>query len=145
MTNKDIKVLIINGPNLNLLGTREPKLYGNRAFEKYFSVLQGEYENIELEYFQSNHEGELIDRIHEARSDYDGVVFNPGAYAHTSIALRDAIMAVEVPVIEVHITNVFARESFRSHLLLAEACMGVIAGLGLEGYRLAIERFRLEL
>jgi 3-dehydroquinate dehydratase-2 len=144
MANKGIKVLIINGPNLNLLGTREPKLYGNRAFGKFLSTLQEEYEDIELEYFQSNHEGELIDRIHQARSGYDGVVFNPGAFAHTSIALRDAIMAVDVPIIEVHITNVFARESFRSKLILADACMGVITGLGLEGYRLAVERFRLE-
>jgi 3-dehydroquinate dehydratase-2 len=144
MANKEIKVLIINGPNLNLLGTREPKLYGNRAFEKYFNALRDEYENIELAYFQSNHEGQLIDKIHEARLEYDGVVFNPGAFAHTSVALRDAIMAVDVPVIEVHITNVFARESFRSRLLLADACMGFVAGLGLEGYRLAVERFRLE-
>ncbi len=140
-----LKLLILNGPNLNMLGKREPVLYGNRAFENYFHALEAKYEDITFDYFQSNHEGEIIDKLQTADHEYDGIIFNPGALAHTSIAVRDAILAIDTPVIEVHITNVFNREPFRHQLLLADACKGVIMGLGLEGYRLAAESFRMEL
>ena len=140
-----LKILIINGPNLNMLGKREPVLYGNRAFENYFHALEAQYDDISFEYFQSNHEGEIIDKIQAAANKYDGIILNPGGLAHTSVVLRDAILAIDTAVIEVHITNVFKREEFRHTLLLADACKGVIMGLGLEGYRLAAESFRTEL
>jgi 3-dehydroquinate dehydratase-2 len=136
-----IKILIINGPNLNLLGKREPDVYGNTSFEIYFSQLQQAYKGCELSYFQSNHEGALIDKIHEAGSSYDGIVLNAGAYTHTSVALHDAIKAVTAPVIEVHISNIHAREEFRHKSLIAAACKGTIAGLGLLSYDLAIDYF----
>lgn len=134
-----MKILIINGPNLNLLGKREPEIYGNRTFEQFLAELQAGFPQIEIDYFQSNHEGALIDRIHEAGFSTDGIILNAGAYTHTSIALADAIAAVPAPVIEVHISNVHQRESFRHHSYLSAKCVGSIVGLGLEGYRLAVK------
>jgi 3-dehydroquinate dehydratase II len=134
-----MKILIINGPNLNLLGKREPDVYGSRSFEDFFRALQADFPDIELAYFQSNHEGALIDKIHEAGFSAQGIVLNAGAYTHTSIAIADAIGAVPAPVVEVHISNVHARETFRHHSYLSAKCKGVIVGLGLEGYRLAVQ------
>jgi 3-dehydroquinate dehydratase-2 len=136
------KILVLNGPNLNLLGIREKSIYGDQNFESFFSTLQTEFEKeITLEYFQSNHEGALIDKIHEVGFNYDGIVFNAGGYTHTSVALTDAIAGVQTPVIEVHISNIHARESFRHHSYLTKNCLGIIAGLGLNGYRLALQHF----
>lgn len=135
------KILILNGPNLNLLGKREPEIYGNQTFEEYFKILKGKFSQIELYYFQSNVEGFLIDKIHEVGFDFDGIVFNPGAYTHTSVALRDAISAVTSPFIEVHISNTAQREAFRHHSYVSPVCVGTILGLGLKGYELAIEYF----
>ena len=132
-------ILIINGPNLNLLGKREPGVYGNQSFEDYFQVLKNKYPEATLEYFQSNHEGALIDKIHETGFSYNGIVINAGAYTHTSVAIADAIRAVTTPVVEVHISNVHKREAFRHHSFLSEACKGCIVGFGLDSYRLAIE------
>ncbi|MCC6281468.1 MAG: type II 3-dehydroquinate dehydratase [Saprospiraceae bacterium] len=134
-----MKILIINGPNLNLLGKREPEIYGNRSFEQFLEELCGIFPDIELDYFQSNHEGALLDRIHEAGFTVNGIVLNAGAFTHTSIALADAVAAVTAPVIEVHISNVHKREPFRHHSYLSPKCVGSIVGLGLDGYRLAIE------
>lgn len=136
-----MKIIIINGPNLNLLGKREPHIYGTKTFEEYFEELQDAFPNIELEYFQSNSEGALIDKIHEVGFSYDGIVINAGAYTHTSIAIADAIGGVTTPVIEVHISNIHAREAFRHHSWLASKCQGSIVGLGLKGYNLAISYF----
>lgn len=133
-----MKLLIINGPNLNLLGTREPEIYGEETFEEYLLILQQEFPTITINYFQSNHEGEIIDKLHEANYDYDGVVLNAGAYSHTSIAIRDAISAIDPPVVEVHISNVYAREEFRQKSHLSAVCEGVIVGLGTRGYELAV-------
>ena len=135
------KILIINGPNLNLLGKREPTVYGNTSFEDYFKQLQTKYPQFDISYYQSNIEGELINKIHEVGFDFDGIVLNAGAYTHTSIALHDAIKAVTTPVIEVHISNVHTRESFRHVSMISAACKGVIIGFGLESYRLALESF----
>lgn len=133
-------ILIINGPNLNLLGKREPSIYGNTDFESYFESLVSEYEQkATLTYFQSNHEGEIIDKIHEVGFSVSGIVLNAGAYTHTSLAIADAVAAVSSPVIEVHISNVYAREHVRHHSFLSPHCKGVICGFGLPGYRLAIE------
>ena len=132
------KILIINGPNLNLLGKREPTVYGNTSFEQYFETLKTKFTDVELHYYQSNHEGALIDKIHEVGFDFDGIVLNAGGYTHTSIALADAISAVTTPVLEVHISNVHAREAFRHHSYIASRCKGSIVGLGLKGYDLAI-------
>ena len=134
-----MKILIINGPNLNLLGVREPETYGNQSFEEYLKVLKKEFTQIEIEYFQSNHEGELIDTLHSTNAD--GVVMNPAGLAHTSIVLADAISAITTPVIEVHISNIYARESYRQKLISAANCAGIITGMGLDGYRLAILKF----
>lgn len=134
-----MKILIINGPNLNLLGKREPEIYGRQSFESYFEGLQLEFPGVTLHYFQSNHEGDLIDKLHEAGFTYAGIVFNPGALAHTSIALADAVSAIETPVVEVHISNIHARESFRQRSYLSAACVGCIFGLGLKGYELAVD------
>lgn len=134
-----MKILVINGPNLNLLGKREPTIYGDSTFEAYFSELVPLYPACELSYYQSNHEGDLIDKIHEVGFEYDGIVMNAGAYTHTSIALHDAIKAVTTPVIEVHISNIHAREEFRHKSMIAPACKGSVIGLGFESYRLAIE------
>ncbi len=137
-----MKILVLNGPNLNLLGTREPETYGAATLADLEAGLKAAFDTTSFEFFQSNHEGALIDRIHEAgRNGVDGIVFNPGAYTHTSIALRDAISGVAVPVIEVHISNVHARESFRHTSMLAPVCVGQICGLGLKGYFCAVAWF----
>lgn len=136
-----MKILLINGPNLNLLGKREQNIYGNLSFEDYFSSLRSNYETIELEYFQSNIEGKLIDKIHEAGFDYDGIIINAGAYTHTSVAIRDAIAGVKTPVVEVHISNILTREEFRHKSIIGPACSGSIMGFGLDSYRLGIESF----
>ncbi len=136
-----MKIIIINGPNLNLLGTREPSVYGRKSFEEFFEGLQIEFPGITLHYFQSNHEGDIIDKLHEVGFTYNGIVLNAGAYTHTSIAIADAIGAIETPVIEVHISNVHAREKFRHHSYISPKCIGSIVGLGLKGYELAIDYF----
>jgi len=136
-----MKIQIINGPNLNLLGKREPDVYGNTSFDAYFSHLQQTYGNCELSYFQSNHEGDIIDKIHEVGFSFDGIVLNAGAYTHTSIALHDAIKAVTTPVIEVHISNIHTREEFRHKSMIAPACKGAVVGLGLLSYDLAVSYF----
>ena len=135
------KIQIINGPNLNLLGKREPTVYGNSSFEDYLDTLRARYPQCEIAYYQSNVEGEMINKIHEVGFTYDGIVLNAGAYTHTSIAFHDAIKAVTTPVVEVHISNVHARESFRHVSMLSAACKGVILGFGLDSYRLAVESF----
>lgn len=134
-----MKIQIINGPNLNLLGTREPGKYGTRSFEEYLPELRLLYPQIILDYFQSNVEGELINKLHQTGFSYDGIVMNPGGYTHTSVAIADAVAAIKAPVIEVHLTNVSAREEFRHDSLVGRYCRGSIVGLGLDGYRLAIE------
>jgi len=134
-----MRIQIINGPNLNLLGKREPGIYGNRGFETYLDELKQRYPEVELEYYQSNHEGGLIDKIHEVGFTFDGIVLNAGAYTHTSVALLDALKAVQTPAIEVHISNVHQREEFRHKSLISAGCKGVICGFGLDSYRLAIE------
>ena len=136
-----MKIQIINGPNLNLLGVRETSIYGQKSFTDYYAELQAKYPDIELSYFQSNKEGELIDKLHEIGFSYDGVVLNAGAYTHTSIAIADAIAGIKTPVIEVHISNVHKREAFRHVSMLSASCKGVILGFGLDSYRLAIESF----
>jgi 3-dehydroquinate dehydratase-2 len=136
-----MKILLINGPNLNLLGTREPDIYGSQTFEVFFKDLQTSMPQVELEYFQSNHEGALLDKLHEAGFSVDGIVLNAGAFTHTSVALADAVAAISTPVIEVHISNVHRREPFRHHSFLSAQCVGSIVGLGLEGYRLAVSWF----
>ena len=132
------RIVIINGPNLNLLGVREKTIYGEQGFETYFATLRAAFPDVELVYFQSNHEGALVDKIHAEGFSAKGIVLNAGAYTHTSLALGDAIAAVTTPVVEVHISNVYAREAFRHHSYLAKNCKGVICGFGLDGYRLAI-------
>jgi len=134
-----MKIQIINGPNINLLGKREPGIYGARSFEDYFMELKSRYPYVEFDYFQSNVEGEMINKLHEVGFDYDGVVLNAGAYTHTSIALQDAIRAISAPVIEVHISNVHQREVFRHKSMISCACVGVICGFGLDSYRLGVE------
>lgn len=134
-----MRILILNGPNLNLLGKREPEIYGKQSFEVFFDDLVDRFSNHQLIYFQSNHEGALIDRLHQADDDEDVVIFNPGAYSHTSIALADAIRSISVPVIEVHISNIHAREDYRRHSFTAEASVGCVSGFGLESYAMAIE------
>lgn len=134
-----MKVQIINGPNINLLGKREPSIYGDVSFEDYLAELRKEYPQVEIDYYQSNVEGEMINKIQEAGFDADGIILNAGAYTHTSIALQDAIRAVPSPVIEVHISNVHARETFRHVSMISCACVGVICGFGLHSYRLALE------
>ena len=134
-----MKILIINGPNLNLLGRREPGIYGSMSFENYLPQLREHYPMVELSYYQSNVEGELINKLQEEGFTCDGIVLNAGAYTHTSIALHDCIRSITSPVIEVHISNVHQRESFRHHSMISSACRGVICGFGLDSYRLAIE------
>ena len=154
-----MKILIINGPNLNLLGRREPGIYGAQTFEDYLQILRAAYPDVEITYFQSNHEGDIVDAIHRAGfgdeaslsdpehraasaiGQQDGIVLNAGAYTHTSVAIHDAIKAVKTPVIEVHISNVHQREEFRHHSYISPAASGIIIGFGIEGYRLAIESF----
>ena len=134
-----MKIQIVNGPNLNLLGVREPGIYGSESFESYLSKLREQYPDVEIEYYQSNVEGELINKIQEVGFSFDGIVLNAGAYTHTSIALHDCIRAIKCPVVEVHISNVHQREDFRHHSFISAACKGVICGFGLNSYRLAIE------
>ena len=136
-----MSLLIINGPNLNLLGKRERNIYGDQSFNDYFSTLELKYPNANLTYFQSNSESEIIDKIHEVGFDIDGIIINAGAFTHTSVAIRDAISGVTSPVIEVHISNVHAREDFRHKSYISAVCKGVIAGFGLDSYRLAVEHF----
>ena len=133
------KIQIINGPNLNLLGKREPGIYGTQGFETYLEELRRRYPKVQIDYLQSNHEGDLIDCIHQVGFDYDGIVLNAGAYTHTSVALLDALKAVSTPAIEVHISNVHQREEFRHKSMISAGCKGIICGFGLDSYRLAIE------
>lgn len=137
-----MRIQVINGPNLNLLGTREPDIYGNMSFDTYFAQLQKVFAaDCELCYFQSNHEGAIIDKIHEVGFSFDGIIINAGAYTHTSVAIHDAIKAVNAPVIEVHISNIHTREAFRHKSLIAPACRGSVVGFGLQSYDLAILSF----
>ena len=138
-----LKIIIINGPNLNLLGIREKSVYGDQDFESYINQLTGQFPGIALSYYQSNVEGELINKLHETGFEYDGIILNAGGYTHTSVALTDAVAAISTPVIEVHISNIFEREDFRHTSLLSPNCIGIISGLGLNGYKLAIEHFIL--
>ena len=136
-----MRLIIINGPNLNLLGTRETSVYGNQTFDEYFKLLQNKFNTIELKYYQSNVEGELINKLHEVGFAFDGIILNAGGYTHTSVAIRDAIASIKTPVIEVHMSNIYAREEFRHTSLIAPKCKGSISGFGLDSYRLAIESF----
>jgi 3-dehydroquinate dehydratase II len=138
-----MKIQIINGPNLNLLGKREKEIYGEVSFEKYLKLLKDHFKDYSIEYFQSNIEGEIIDKIHETGFDYDGIILNAGGYTHTSIAIADAVASVKTPVIEVHISNIFAREEYRKNSMIALKCMGTISGFGLDSYRLGIESLRV--
>ena len=138
-----MKIQIINGPNINLLGKREPSIYGSQSFDDYLVELKKCYPQVEFEFYQSNVEGEMINKLHEVGFDYDGIVLNAGAYTHTSIALQDAIRAIKSPVIEVHISNVHQREEFRHKSMISCACVGVICGFGLHSYRLAVEALLL--
>ena len=134
-------IIIINGPNLNLLGEREPSVYGKISMDEYLKALRADYPRCDIDYYQSNHEGDIIDKLHEIgfNPDIAGIILNAGAYTHTSLAIADAVKAIQVPVIEVHISNVFSREAFRHHSFLSPVCKGVIAGFGLDSYRLALE------
>ena len=136
-----MQIQIINGPNLNIVGKREQNLYGNLSFDDFFEKLKQEYSQIKLDYFQSNSEGKLIDKLHETGFIYDGIIINAGAYTHTSIAIADAVAGITCPVVEVHITNIFKREKFRHNSFIAPYCMGSISGFGLNSYKLAIESF----
>ncbi len=136
-----MNLLLINGPNLNLLGIREKSIYGDKSFDAYFEKLKANYPQANLSYFQSNIEGELINKLHETGFSYEGIILNAGGYTHTSVALGDAIAAITTPVVEVHISNVYAREAFRHHSYLSKNCAGVICGFGMESYRLAVEYF----
>ena len=136
-----MKIQIINGPNLNLLGLREPTIYGNESFEAYLSQLRDMYSIVEIDAYQINVEGELINKLHEVGFSYDGIILNAGGYTHTSVAIADAIAAIKTPVVEVHISNIYAREEFRQVSLTAKNCKGVLTGFGLDGYRLALESF----
>ena len=135
------KIIIINGPNINLLGKREPQTYGNKSFDSYMQELIAEFTDLDLTSFQSNVEGEIINKIHEVGFSLDGIVLNAGGYTHTSVAIADAIGAVETPVLEVHISNVYAREEYRHQSLMAKNCKGVIAGFGLDSYKMAVASF----
>ncbi|NVO18421.1 MAG: type II 3-dehydroquinate dehydratase [Bacteroidetes bacterium] len=135
-----MKIIIINGPNLNLLGTREPLVYGNQTFDEYFESLKPVFPGIELEYFQSNIEGELINKLHDCGFSYDGIVLNAGGYTHTSVAIGDAIKSITTPVVEVHISNIHAREEFRLKSMISAGVMGIIVGFGIDVYRMAVEK-----
>ncbi len=137
-----MKIQVINGPNLNLLGKREPSVYGSASFEDFFADLKKRYPALELHYFQSNVEGEIVNKLHETGFTFDGIILNAGAYTHTSVAIHDAIGAIETPVVEVHISNVYAREEFRHKSLITSKCAGMMTGFGLEGYALAVEYFK---
>lgn len=136
-----MKIQIINGPNLNLLGVREPSIYGAEGFDTYIEKLREKFSVLEIDYYQSNVEGELINKLHEVGFTYDGIIINGGAYTHTSVAIADAIAAINTPVIEVHISNIYAREEYRHVSLTGKNCKGVLTGFGLDGYRLALESF----
>ena len=133
-----MRIQIINGPNLNLLGRREPSVYGSESFEDYLAVLQSAYPEVEMAYYQSNVEGELVNKLQEVGFSCDGIILNAGAYTHTSVALHDCIRAIDVPVVEVHISNIYAREDFRRHSLISEACAGIVCGFGMKSYELAV-------
>lgn len=137
-----MKIIIINGPNLNLLGIREPEIYGDTSFVVYFETLKALYPTLELQYYQSNVEGELINKLQETGFSYDGIILNAGGYTHTSVAIADCIKALSVPVIEVHISQIYAREEFRRYSMIAPYCKGSISGFGLDSYRLALESFK---
>ncbi|MBU3714638.1 MAG: type II 3-dehydroquinate dehydratase [Ferruginibacter sp.] len=137
-----MKIAIINGPNLNLLGKREPSVYGTESFEEFLSYLRNKYNGIDFSYYQSNVEGEIINELHRVGFDHDGIIFNPGGYTHTSVAIGDAVAAISSPVIEVHISNVYAREEFRKHSFVSPKAKGIISGLGLKGYELALTYFQ---
>jgi 3-dehydroquinate dehydratase-2 len=136
-----MKIIIINGPNLNLLGLREPGVYGSESFESYLEVLKKKYPDIEFTYFQSNIEGDIIDKLHETGFSYDGIIMNAGGYTHTSVAIGDAVKAIKTPVVEVHISNIHAREEFRSISMISAGMKGVITGFGMDSYRLGVESF----
>lgn len=136
-----MKIIIINGPNLNLLGKREPEVYGQTSFESYFTDLEKAFPQIELSYYQSNVEGELINKLHEVGFNYDGIILNAGGYTHTAVALADAVAAISTPVLEVHISNIFAREEYRHVSLISKHCVGIISGFGLKSYELALKSF----
>ena len=136
-----MKLIIINGPNLNLLGIREKEIYGETSFEEYLSTLKSKFKDVELEFFQSNHEGEIIEKIQEVGFSYEGIIINAGGFTHTSVALRDAIASVSSPAIEVHISNILNREDFRKKSFLSDVCKGIISGLGLKGYEFAVDYF----
>ncbi|HXU27170.1 MAG TPA: type II 3-dehydroquinate dehydratase [Bacteroidia bacterium] len=136
-----MKILIINGPNLNLLGTREPTVYGNQTFEEYLTELKAKFPSVQFDYFQSNVEGELINALHKAAKNVDGIILNAGAYTHTSIAIADAVAGIAVPVVEVHISNIFAREDYRHVSYLGKHCKGSVSGFGLMSYDLALQYF----
>ena len=136
-----MKIIIINGPNLNLLGKREPEIYGNQTFENYFGTLKLKFPAVELSYFQSNIEGEIIDKLHEAGFTFDGIILNAGGYTHTSVAIGDAVKGIKTPVVEVHISNTFARESFRHASFISAHAKGVVVGFGLQSYDLGIQSF----
>ncbi|QNM86246.1 type II 3-dehydroquinate dehydratase [Polaribacter pectinis] len=136
-----MKLIIINGPNLNLLGKREPEIYGSSTFEDYFRELQLKFKTVELSYFQSNIEGEIIDKLHEVGFSFDGIILNAAAYTHTSVGIGDAVKGIETPVVEIHISNIHAREDFRHKSYIAANAKGVLFGFGLKGYELAIESF----
>ena len=136
-----MKLIIINGPNLNLLGKREPEIYGANSFDDYFKVLQNKFLDVDLSYFQSNIEGEIIDKLHEVGFNYDGIILNAAAYTHTSVGIGDAVKGIETPVVEVHISNVHAREEFRHKSFIAANAKGVISGFGLKSYELAVQSF----
>ncbi len=136
-----MQIVIINGPNLNLLGTREPEIYGNSTVEEYLKILIAEFPSVDFVYFQSNIEGEIINKLHEVGFSADGIILNAGAYTHTSIAIGDAIKAIKTPVVEVHLSNVFARESFRHESFLTPVCKGCISGFGMQSYKLAVQSF----
>src|SRR6266581_2218216 len=138
ITTSSMKIQIINGPNLNLLGKREPEVYGSESFEVYFEKLKKRFPSIDLHYYQSNVEGEIINKLHEVGFGFEGVILNAGAYTHTSVAIHDAIGAIKTPVAEVHISNVYAREEFRHKSLITSKCIGLITGFGMEGYAMAI-------
>lgn len=139
------RILIINGPNLNLLGTREPSIYGNESFETFFEGLKSDFANkLELSYYQSNVEGELINKLHEVGFSYEGILFNAGGYTHTSVAIADAVKAITTPVIEIHISNVYAREEYRHVSLMGANCEGAVSGFGMNSYRIALQRFLMD-
>tara|TARA_R110000868_G_scaffold411451_1_gene704120 strand:+ start:80485 stop:80919 length:435 start_codon:yes stop_codon:yes gene_type:complete len=136
-----LKITIINGPNLNLLGKREPEIYGSRSFEDYFETLVEKYPDLELTYYQSNVEGELVNKLHEVGFEHDAILINAGAYTHTSVAISDAIAGINTPVLEIHISNIYKRETFRHKSIISKECVGMIAGLGLKGYELGLNYF----